>query len=357
MEDVDTKVRRVDMIRAGLVGLGKMGISHYAILNSHPNVALTAVCDSNKFLLDVLDKYSSIGTYSDYSRMLDECKLDCVVIATPSKFHGSMVRSALDHDLHVFCEKPFCLDVGVGEDLVALANAKGLVNQVGYHYRFVSSFVEAKRIVDSGALGRIHNVRAEAYGPVVLRPKGSTWRADKDEGGGCLLDYAAHAIDLVNLLVGVPQRARGVVLGRVFSQNVDDEVYATLDFAGGISGQLAVNWSDESFRKMSTAVTVWGTNGRVTADRQECQVYLRKTHLELPGVKKGWTVRYTTDLTKPCWYYLRGEEYSAQIDYFVRAILDGNCDNINSFASAHMTDRVAQMIVQANDGRDERGKR
>jgi hypothetical protein len=85
-----------------------------------------------------------------------------------------------------------------------MARDKQLVTQVGYHYRFVGAFQEAARIVRSGALGDIHHVRAEAYGPVVLRAKGGTWRSSKNEGGGALYDYACHAIDLVNFVVGAP---------------------------------------------------------------------------------------------------------------------------------------------------------
>jgi len=53
----------------------------------------------------------------------------------------------------VFCEKPFCLNYRDSEELADLAEQKGLVNHVGYHYRHVSTFSEAKRIIDSGALG------------------------------------------------------------------------------------------------------------------------------------------------------------------------------------------------------------
>jgi len=52
------------MIRAGLVGLGKMGLSHLSILNAHPEVDVVAVCDSSQYVLDVLAKYTSIKTYS-----------------------------------------------------------------------------------------------------------------------------------------------------------------------------------------------------------------------------------------------------------------------------------------------------
>ena len=338
------------MIRTAMIGLGKMGLSHLAILRAHPRLELVAGCDSTAYLTDILTKYSGLKCYDNFDRMLEQEPLDALVVATPSKLHAGMVEKALNRGLHVFCEKPFVLDVSDGEKLVSLAESKGLVNQVGYHYRFVGAFKEAARVVKSGALGRIHHVRAEAFGPVVLRPKGGTWRSAKSEGGGALYDYACHAIDLVNFVVGTPIAVDGVVRQGVFSQDVDDEIYCTLRYADGASGQLSVNWSDESFRKMSTRISVWGTNGRITADRQECQIYLREPHAALPGVDKGWTIRYTTDLTEEVWYYLRGEEYSAQIDYFAESVDARRVDGENTFRSALDADRLVSMIVGQTAG-------
>ena len=328
-----------------MVGLGKMGISHLAIVRSHPGLDLVAGCDSQAYLNDIVAEHTGLKCYSNFDRMLDEQPLDALLVSTPSKTHAALVEKGLAKRLHVFCEKPFVLKVSDGERLVALAEQKGVVTQVGYHYRFVAAFQEAARIVRSGALGTLHHVKAEAYGPVVLRPKGSTWRTDKDEGGGATYDYACHALDLVNFIVGAPQAVSGVVRHSIFSRDVDDEVYGTLHFPGGMSGQLSVNWSDESHRKMSTRISVWGTNGKIVADRQECQVYLRDPSPALPELAKGWAVRYTTDLTEEVWYYLRGEEYSAQIDYFAQSIALGRRDGKNSFASALQTDRVVDMFV------------
>jgi predicted dehydrogenase len=335
------------MIRAGLVGLGKMGLSHLSILNAHPEVDVVAVCDSSQYVLDVLAKYTSIKTYSDYRRMIDESRLDCAVVATPSRFHAEMVRYALEHGLHVFCEKPFCLDLAEGEALIELATRSKLVNQVGYHFRFVEPFREAHRLLQAGVLGQIHHIRAEAYGPVVLRPSGSTWRSSRTEGGGCLYDYASHALDLIHLLIGAPNAVSGVVVSRIFSRDVDDEVYASLHFPDGATGQLAANWSDESHRKMSTKVTVWGTNGRLLADRQECQLYLRAPATGSVPLPQGWMTRYTTDLIEPVWFYLRGEEYSRQIDHFVQSVRGRTDQNLSTFSSALETDRVVNAMLAA----------
>jgi len=336
---------KTPMIRLGIAGLGKMGLSHLAILRAHPLIDVVAGCDQTAYLTSVLGKYTGLKCYDDFDEMLSAEELDAVVIATPSRLHAPMVQKAIDRGLHVFCEKPFVLDAAQGEQLVGAAASRNLTTQVGYHYRFVGAFREAARIVASGALGEIHHVRVEAYGPVVLRPKGSTWRSAKNEGGGALYDYACHAIDLANFVAGVPDSVSGVVRHGVFSRNVDDEVYCTLHFASGASGQLCVNWSDESFRKMSTKISLWGTNGRVTADRQECQIYLRESFPALPELHKGWTTRYTTDLTDEVWFYLRGEEYSAQIDYFAQSISLGRTDGENTFASAVQADRVVAMIL------------
>lgn len=334
------------MIKTAMVGLGKMGLSHLSIARAHPEIDLVAGCDATAYLTDILSKHTGLKCYADFDRMLESEQLEALIVATPSKLHAGMVSKALERGLHVFCEKPFVLDVADGERLVATAHEKRVVTQVGYHYRFVGAFKEAARLVASGALGEVHHVRAEAYGPVVLRRKGGTWRSAKSEGGGALYDYACHAIDLVNFIVGMPTSVSGVVRNSVFSRDVDDEVYSSLGFANGASGQLSVNWSDESFRKMSTKISVWGTNGRLTADRQECQLYLREPHAALPGVDKGWTVRYTTDLSEPVWFYLRGEEYSAQIDYFAKSVLAKRLDGQNTFASALQADRVVQMLLE-----------
>jgi len=337
------------MIKTALIGLGKMGLSHHAIINAHPEVELVAVCDTAGYVLDVFRKYTGIKIYTNYIDLIRENELDAVFIATPSRFHSEMVRACLERGLHVFCEKPFCLDPEEGLQLAELAEQKGLVNQVGYHYRFVGAFCEMKRLLDLKVIGDIHNIRCEAYGPVVLRSKGKSWRNAKNEGGGCLYDYACHAIDLMNYMIGPPRSVGFSILNKIFSEDVDDEVYSEFVYENGASGQLSVNWSDESHRKMSTKLAIWGTKGRMVADRQEIQVYLRAASTLPTGYNAGWNVRYTTELTEPVWYYLRGEEYSAQCDHFIQAVKAKRMDTRSSFRTASETDMVAAAVRRAAD--------
>jgi predicted dehydrogenase len=142
----------------------------------------------------------------------------------------------------------------------------------------------------------------------------------------------------------MPSGVGGSVIHRVFSNGVDDEVYSTLYFPDGLSGQLCINWSDETHRKMSMRAEVWGKNGKINADRQECQVYLRSGSFPDLKLAEGWNLRYATDLTQPVRYYVRGEEYSAQMDYFVDCIESGTLENVNSFAAGLETDVVLEML-------------
>lgn len=337
-------------IKIAVVGLGKMGLSHFALVNAHPDTE-TYACDATGFMVDILSKNIPAKIYKKYDDMLEAQPLDAVVIATPSKMHAPMVRAALEKGIHVFCEKPFCLDPVDAEELANIADSKGLINQVGYHNRYVGAFRKMKEIVDTGALGRITHVMAEAYGPVVLRQKRQTWRTQKTEGGGCLYDYAAHPLNLLNWMFGTPERVSGSVLNSIFSEGIDDEVFSTLQFTDGPTAQLSVNWSDESHRKMTTKISMIGTNGRVNVDRQECQVYLREPVAALPDYKRGWTVKYTTELTEDPWFYLRGEEYSNQVDDFISAVRDGRSSaGENDFRSAAITDRSLAMILDDSDG-------
>jgi len=333
------------VVRIAVAGLGKMGLSHLAITRAHPAAEVIAACDPAGYVTDMLSKYTGLRCHADYARMLAEERLDAVLIATPPQLHADMVEQALARGLHVFCEKPFVLEPARGERLAALAAERGLVNQVGYHYRFVGAFREAARLVRAGALGRLHHVRAEAYGPVVLRPAGNGWRFTRSAAGGALHDYGCHAVDLANFIVGAPAAVSGVARASVFSRDVEDEVYCSLHYGGGMHGQLCVNWSDDSYRKMFTRVSVWGTLGHLVADRQELRLYLREPHAGPPAAPKGWTTLDTAQLTPPVGFYLRGEEYSAQIDHFLRNVEARRLDGENGFASALQADRVVAMIA------------
>ncbi len=331
------------MIKVGLIGAGKMGISHLSILGAHSDTKVVGVSDTSKIVLGMLQKYTTFNCYSDYMKMLDVEKPDAVFVAVPTRFHYEIIKQLLKRKIHVFAEKPFCLSTDEGEELVALAESNNLINQVGYHNKFLGTFQEVKKILSGGFLGEIYHFTGEAYGPVVLKKKQDTWRSKPAEGGGCLMDYASHVIDLINDLLSPVIAARGSTIKSIYSTNVDDAVYSILELSNNISGVLSVNWSDETYRKMSTSITIIGTGGKIISDATEMKVYFKDDNYP-SGYTKGWNVKYVTDLTKQVDFYLRGEEYSAQVDYFINAIMGKVPNSINTFKSALLTDKAISII-------------
>ena len=332
-------------IGLAVVGLGKMGLSHLSIANALDDFEVVAVCDNSKLVTDVLGKVTGLSACNDYDELLKLERLEAVIIATPTVAHEPMIRKALDRGLHVFAEKPLTLSASASRGLAEMAKAKGVVGQVGYQNRYVGTFAEAARLLKSGALGKVSHVLAESYGPVVLRRTKPTWRGKAGQGGGCLHDYAAHPINLMNWAFGAPESCLGASLTRHFSAEVEDQTHALLQFPGGVVGQVSVDWSDPSVRKMTTKLSVWGEAGKLYVDRTELQLFLSGKQKLPTGYGEGWTVKHITDLTPPVSFYLRGEEYSAQLEAFGRAIRNVEPQR-NDFTSAAETDLTIEMIRQ-----------
>ena len=333
------------MIRGAIIGLGKMGLSHAAIVGGNQDVDMVAVCDTSSLVLDAFKKFTAIKTYTDYQKMIDDENPEFVIISTPTKYHYPMVKYSLEKGINVFCEKPFTLTSVQGKELMDLAVRKNLVNQVGFHNQFIGTFRELKRLLDQNVLGELVHFSGEAYGPVVTKEKGTTWRSNPEEGGGCLYDYASHVINLIQEVIGRPDRVYGAILKSIYSKGVEDAVYSLLKLQNGISGTLLVNWSDETYRKMSTSLLVQGKKGKIICDATEIKIYLKEPSLS-EKLDKGWTIKYITDFAIPVNFYLRGEEYSAQIDYFVDCVKNKKQAQYNSFEQALYTDRVIEMIVE-----------
>jgi len=338
------------VVRVGLIGAGKMGVAHFAIANSHPDVMFVAVCDTTGFVLSLLKKHAGVETYKDYREMMDFARLDAVIIATPTPTHFACVRYALDKNLHVFVERPLTLSPNESRALSEMAIQRKVVNQVGFSARFIGTFLEARRLVRAGAIGTVSQLRGTAFGHVVTREQGMTWRSKKAEGGGCLHDYGVQIIDLMNFVVGPPTKVTGAKLQSIFSKDVEDAVYAILHYPNGSTGVVETNWSDESMHETTTTLAVMGTKGKITVDRRELELHLNEG-AAFEDYHAGWNVRGMTRLTKPVRYYLRGEEFSAQIDAFIDAIKSANTAHEPSFASAHETDHIVDLIIQSNQAK------
>ncbi len=331
------------MLRGGVIGFGRMGITHFSILNSHPEVEITAIADTHGVVRQSAQRYLGVQAYEDYGQMLNEMDLQFVVIATPTVSHQATVHAALAHQLHVFVEKPFTLNMDEGRELVTRAHESGLVNQVGYVIRFSDVFVRVKQLLDAQALGDLLSFKMEMNGPTVLHDTKASWRSKKDTGGGCLYDFASHAVDLVNYLIGPPDAVVGSVLQNMYSANVEDAVSTTFVYGTGLRGNVLANWSDPSYRKPTYRFEVLGRAGKIVADLHAYRVFFR-TPPRIEGFSQGWNERYVTDFVAPCRFYLRGFEFTRQLDHFIDCISGRQQCGIASFAEGLRTDAVIARI-------------
>lgn len=330
------------MLKGSVVGFGRMGLTHYSILNTHPDVQFVAVCDPSKFILKSLKRYTSLKLFTDYEKMLNEVQMDFIIVATPTVSHTDIVGAVMQKGLHIFVEKPFSLTVEEGRKMVAMLEGKELVNQVGYFLRFNEVIRAIKTIINDGLIGDVVHYKNEMYGRTVLKASKTSWRSKKAMGGGCMLDFASHCIDFADYLFGPVEQVSGSILKNIYSLNVEDAVYTTLEHDNGISGNIMVNWSDESYRKPFNRIEIFGTKGKIIADRQEYRLYLREvdsnSHFE-----KGWNIHYLPELEKGVRFSVRGSDYTNQLDHFIDCI-ENNRATLCTFADALRTDFVIEKI-------------
>lgn len=334
-------------INVGIIGIGRMGITHFSIINSHPNVNIVAVVDTSKIILQLIEKYlDGVKTYTDFEKLFASEKLDAVIVCTPPSLHYPIVKIAGEKKIHVFSEKPFTTQKELGVDLSDLFERNELVNQVGYVNRFNDVFSKTKELYEKGLIGKAITFKSEMYSRTITKTEdGNTWRDSKEGGGGAVFEVASHAIDLVNFLLGKPDKITGSSLSKIYSKNVEDAVNATFLYKNGMTGTLCVNWSDESYRKPTNKIEILGSKGKILADQHSIKIFLKEINPAF-DFRQGWNTLYITDVFKPVDFYVRGNEFTRQLYHFVTCILNREVKNISSFKDACNTLDVIESIFR-----------
>jgi len=334
-----------DKIKLGIIGIGRMGIAHFSIINSHPDVEIKAVADTSSLILSLMKKYiKGINTYSDYIKLFEDESLDAVIICTPPTLHYPIAIKAAEKGIHVFCEKPFTTEKKKAGELASLFDQKKLVNQVGYVNRFNDIFQTVRLYIDKGIVGNIILFKSEMYSRTITKSEeGKTWRDSRENGGGAIFEVASHAIDLVNYLIGKPDRVTGTSLTSIFSKNVEDAINATFLYKNGISGTINVNWSDESYRKPTNKIEIFGSQGKILADQHGIKIFIKHSSPE-NNLREGWNTIYITDVFKPVPFYVRGNEFTSQLYHFIDCIMDKEIKNKCTFSDATETLEVIDAI-------------
>ncbi|WP_404712371.1 Gfo/Idh/MocA family protein [Sphingomonas sp. MMS24-J13] len=310
-------------LKIGIIGAGRMGVTHHCIINSRPDVDVVAIADPSIMMNMLLGKYAGVKTHKDYKGLLDGEQVDAVLVCTPPKANYEILQAVRARNVHTFVEKPFTLSATQGADLAQQFEDAGLVNQVGYVNRFNDVFVKVREMVADGVVGRLLRFRSEMYSSTIIREQGDEgWRSTHENGGGAIYEMASHAVDLINFLFGKPDLVTGTSLTSVFSKAVEDIVSSSFLYRNGVSGSLYVNWSDASYRKPTNKLELFGDAGKIQADQHGMKVFLSSPNAKY-GLQAGWNQLYITDLFSNVPFYLRGIEFTAQLYDFVDCIQAG----------------------------------
>lgn len=148
-------------LKVGVVGCGYWGPNLIRNFRQNPECELKVVCDmSEQRLAHMRRLHADIATTTQYDDLLNDPDLDAVVVATPVRFHFEMAKAALSVGKHVFIEKPMARTAAEGEELVALAERRGLVLMVGHTFLFSPAVRRMKEIIDAGDIGTVQYVAA-----------------------------------------------------------------------------------------------------------------------------------------------------------------------------------------------------
>jgi predicted dehydrogenase len=284
-----------------------MGLLHSGIFNQLETSTLVAVAEKDGLTSNLLKAYlPQINVYSAYEEMFKREELDIAAITTPVFLHKPLVEMALEHDCHVFVEKPLALD---GDECRSVLREGGNVKtQVGYNRRFLETFKMAKRIVDNSSLGELKFLQSQMFETQVLR-KEQGWRFDRSKsGGGVIIDLGAHVIDLLHYLVGPLSSVQAV--GRsIYSDSVDDYASINVYFVDGPIGSLELSWSIRHYRLPEIKIAMQFENGSLTATEKYIEIY---SEVDNHPLKRGWSTFYLQDLTAGIPINLGGPEYTAE---------------------------------------------
>lgn len=142
------------MVKIGIIGYGYWGPNIARNFNACENARLVSICDlDDKRLKLAQSTYPFIKEYKDPYEMMKSDEIDVVAVVTPVYTHYELAKFALEHDKHIFVEKPFTSKVSQGEELIELAEKKGLKIMVDHTFLFTGAVRKMKEIMDSGELG------------------------------------------------------------------------------------------------------------------------------------------------------------------------------------------------------------
>lgn len=233
-----------DKLRVGIAGYGVVGKRRRHFIDRHPALETVAVCDrifpADGHLEDGLPCYTS------HERLLATENLDLLFVCLTNDVAADVTIAGLRKDLHVFCEKPPGRDIGdVARVIVVEREHPSRKLKYGFNHRYHDSVRDALRIIRSGELGAVVNLRG-VYGKSKIISFQSDWRTKRAlAGGGILMDQGIHMVDMMRLFGGDFIDVASFISNDFWQHDVEDNAYALMRTKEGVVAMLhssATQW-------------------------------------------------------------------------------------------------------------------
>jgi predicted dehydrogenase len=263
-----------DRVRTGFIGVGNRGDQLLDAFLTHKDQDTVAVCDVyDPYPPAAADKVAKAGgsakLFKDYRKLLDVKDIDAVVIATPDHWHALQFVDACRAGKHVYCEKPLSLTISEGRRMAQVAQETKRVTQVGLHRRSTPGVMEAVKLIQSGAIGKVTVAKSYHYrnetpmgigspkdtdppagldydawlGPAAKRPFNPNhvlykFRWFWDYSGGQLTNFGTHYLDVIQWAIRQDAPQGVVCLGGKYGVTDNREIPDTCEAVWQYDGCL-----------------------------------------------------------------------------------------------------------------------
>jgi predicted dehydrogenase len=237
----------------GVVGLGYWGPNLARNFSQLPGCGLGALCDLDPGRLEkMLPLYPGVAHYTGFEQMLAEAAIDAVAVATPVPHHFPVAKAALLAGKHVLVEKPLAASVAECEELIELAESRGLSLMVGHTFLYSASIRMIKKIIDSGDLGEIRYINSQRLNLGLFQ---------KDIN--VVWDLAPHDISIILHLLGRMPDFVNCQGNAHITPGIEDVSNLSLSFKSGQFATIQSSWLEP--RKVRQ-MTIVGTRKMIVYD-------------------------------------------------------------------------------------------
>ncbi len=279
-----------------------VGSRRKTFLDRNADFEVVAVCDQNYRERTALPEHGGIPAYPNYEQLLENHDLDVLFVCLPNNIAAEVTIAGLERRMHVFCEKPPGRTVEDIRGVIAAEQSQsGVKLKYGFNHRYHDSVREAYRIIRSGELGRIINLRG-VYGKSRIVPFHGNWRSErKFAGGGILLDQGIHMVDLMRLFCGEFVEVKSFVSNDYWNEDVEDNAYALMRDDQGrfaILHSTATEWEHHFSLHISLTEGYLKLHGLLTGSKSYGEEELtigRRDEETATGSSRKETVKYLED--------------------------------------------------------------